>query len=78
MTELTDPCAVVGLGLQLGQVRDLFEEVGLLHPRLGAPPLELRPRVRQDHLEIHRKTCHRDEEDEEGQGDTAEGHQTPS
>lgn len=48
--------AIVGLGLQLGDLGDLLEEVGLLHPRLGAAPLELRPRVRQDHLEVHCKT----------------------
>lgn len=54
--QLTDPRAVVGLGLQLGHLGDLLEEVGLLHPRLGAAPLELRPWVRQDHLEVHRET----------------------
>lgn len=53
---LTDPRAVVGLRLQLGHLGDLLEEVGLLHPRLGAAPLELRPWVRQDHLEVHRET----------------------
>lgn len=54
--QLTDPRAVVSLGLQLGHLGDLLEEVGLLHPRLGATPLELRPWVRQDHLEVHRET----------------------
>lgn len=53
---VTDPGAVVGLGLQLGDLGDLFEEVGLLHPRLGATPLELRPWVHQYHLEVHRET----------------------
>lgn len=50
---VTDPGAVVGLGLQLGDLGDLLEEVGLLHPRLGAASLELRPRVDQNHLQVH-------------------------
>lgn len=53
---VTDPGAVVGLGLQLVDLGDLLEEVRLLHPGLGAAPLEERPRVRQDHLEVHGKT----------------------
>lgn len=63
----TDLGAVVGLGLQLGDLGDLLEEVRLLHSRLGAAPLEERPRVRQDHLEVHRETWgeRRGEEDEE-------------
>lgn len=58
---VTDPGAVVGLGLQLGDLGDLLEEVGLLHPGLGAAPLELRPRVPQDHLEVHRETWREEE-----------------
>lgn len=52
---VTDPGAVVGLGLQLGDICDLLEEVRLLHPRLGAASLELCPRVDQYHLEVHRE-----------------------
>lgn len=52
---VTDPCAVVGLRLQVGDLGDLLEEVGFLHPRLRAPSFELRPWVCQDHLEIYRK-----------------------
>lgn len=49
--------AVLGLGLQVGHLGDLFEEVGLLHARLGAAALELGPRVGQDHLEVDGETC---------------------
>ena len=55
----TDPGAVVGLGLQLVNLCDLLEEVGLLHAGLRPPALELGPRVRQDHLKVNRETCER-------------------
>ena len=64
---VTDPGAIVGLRLQLGDLGDLLEEVRLLHPRLGAAPLELRPRVGQDHLEVHCEAW-RTEKREEGKG----------
>lgn len=53
---VTDPGAVVGLGLQICDFSDLSKEVGLLHPGLGPSALELSPRVGEDHLEVHRET----------------------
>lgn len=52
----THPSAVVGFGLQLPHLGDLFQEVRLLHTRLGTPTLEQRPWVSQDHLEVYCKT----------------------
>lgn len=52
----THPSAVVGFGLQLPHLGDLFQEVRLLHARLGTPTLEQRPWAPQDHLEVHCKT----------------------
>ncbi len=54
---LTDPGAVIGLGLQLCDLGNLLEEVRLLHTRLGATSLKLRPWVPKDHLEVHCETC---------------------
>lgn len=54
---VTYPRAVVCFRLQLCDLSDLLEEVRLLHPWLGATPLELCPRVHQYHLEVHGETC---------------------
>ena len=53
----TDPGAVVGSRLQLRHLGDLLQEVRLLHAGLGAPALEQRLRVLQDHLEVHGEAC---------------------
>lgn len=52
----TYPGAVVCFWLQLCDLGDLLEEVRLLHPWLGATPLELCPWVHQYHLEVHGET----------------------
>lgn len=62
LRRLTDPCAVVGLGLQIRHLGDLLEEVGLLHPADAAG--ELSPRVGEDHLEVDGETCKKEEEKE--------------
>lgn len=65
LRQLTDPCAVVGLGFQIRHFSDLLEEVGLLHPTDAA---KLSPRVGKDHLEVDGKTWKLVEEGEDKGG----------
>lgn len=66
LRQRTDPRAVVGLGLQIRDLGDLLEEVGLLHPADAA--VELSPRVGEDHLEVDGETCKEEEEEEVEEG----------